>query len=329
MTTLSDVAKQAHVSKMTVSRVVNHPEKVTEEVRLMVLAIMKELNYTPNYAAKALVTKRTQIIKFLFLEEIDTTEPYYMYLLLGLNQTLAKQRYSLQIVHPDSISVGNCDGFIVTGFREQYLELIQSIKEPLVFFGENQHSFDYVDINNHKGIALTTEQLLQDGYSRILYFGTDIDEPFERSREQGYVDTMSAWHRHSAVYHMPNAFKDSQRFMRHFLTRSLNTLKKERIGIVCATDNIATGVLQAVKQFTDLKIGKDIGITGFDGIYLDRVSHPHITTVRQPILEMGAACGQMILDKITQAPTPTRYLFEPTLSLTPSRQALLENNYLH
>ena len=59
------------------------------------------------------------------------------------------------------------------------------------------------------------------------------------------------------------------------------------------------------------------------------MSHPHITTVRQPILEMGAACGQMILDKITQAPTPTRYLFEPTLSLTPSRQALLENNYLH
>lgn len=320
MTTLSDVAKMAHVSKMTVSRVVNHPEKVAPDVRTAVLKVMSELNYTPNYAAKALVTKRTQIIKFLFLEAVDTTEPYYMYLLLGLNKTLAKQRYSIQLVQPEFLDIGNCDGLIVAGFREQYLPLIQALTEPIVFFGENKHGFDYVDINNYKGTALTTEQLLRDGYTRIFFFGTNIKEAFELSREQGYVATMSAWKRDSVVYNMPNSFNDSQRFMRHFLTKAMQAPTRERIGIVCASDNIATGVLQAVKQFTSLKIGQDIGITGFDGIYLDRVSQPHITTVRQPIIEMGETCGQMILAKINQEPTPSRFLFEPTLLLTPSRQ---------
>ena len=76
MATLSDVAKRANVSKMTVSRVINHPEQVTTELKKLVYQAMQELNYHPNIAAKALVTNRSQIIKLYILEELDTTEPY-------------------------------------------------------------------------------------------------------------------------------------------------------------------------------------------------------------------------------------------------------------
>jgi len=66
MATLNDVAKKANVSKMTVSRVINHPEQVTDELKTLVIQAMKELNYRPNTAARALVNNRTLVIKFLF-----------------------------------------------------------------------------------------------------------------------------------------------------------------------------------------------------------------------------------------------------------------------
>lgn len=90
MVTLSDVAKQANVSKMTVSRVINHPEQVTEELRGLVEAAMVELDYHPNSVAQALVNNRTNVVKFVTLEDIDTTEPYYMNLLFGFARGLTK-----------------------------------------------------------------------------------------------------------------------------------------------------------------------------------------------------------------------------------------------
>ena len=69
MVTLADVARRANVSKMTVSRVINHPEQVTDELKKLVFAAMHELDYRPNVAAKALAKNRTQIVKFFILEE--------------------------------------------------------------------------------------------------------------------------------------------------------------------------------------------------------------------------------------------------------------------
>lgn len=98
MSTLNDVAKKANVSKMTVSRVINHPEQVTDELKVLVFEAMEELNYRPNVAAKALVNNRTQVIKLFILEEMDTTEPYYMHLLTGIARELDNRHYSLQLV---------------------------------------------------------------------------------------------------------------------------------------------------------------------------------------------------------------------------------------
>ena len=77
MTTLADVAKKANVSAMTVSRVINHPDKVTEELKQLVHQAMLELDYQPNIAAKSLVSKRSHIIKVYILEEMDTTELFF------------------------------------------------------------------------------------------------------------------------------------------------------------------------------------------------------------------------------------------------------------
>lgn len=91
MTTLSDVAKKASVSKMTVSRVINHPQQVTPELRKIVEQAMEQLNYHPNSVASALAHHRTNVVKLVILEDIDTTEPYYMNLLFGIASGLGKK----------------------------------------------------------------------------------------------------------------------------------------------------------------------------------------------------------------------------------------------
>ncbi len=118
MVTLSDVAKRANVSKMTVSRVINHPEQVTEELQNLVHNAMAELNYKPNRLAKALANQQTQMIKLYILEEMDVVEPYYMKLLTGIAKELDKHSYGLQLLTRDSRNFGQSDGYIICGMRE-------------------------------------------------------------------------------------------------------------------------------------------------------------------------------------------------------------------
>lgn len=190
MATLTDVAKLANVSKMTVSRVINHPDKVTDDLKEMVYKAMREVDYHPNIAAKALVNNRTQIVKFLILEDLDVTEPYYMKLLMGVAMELSKKQYSLQLVTPNNIDVGDCDGYIITGMRRKDLPWVKAIEKPVVIFGENHDELDYIDVDNKKGTQQATLYALSKGYENLIFIGIDVEESFEYARESGYMETM-------------------------------------------------------------------------------------------------------------------------------------------
>lgn len=90
---------------MTVSRVINPLEQVTDELKELVVSAMAELDYRSNIVAKALVSNRFQILKLFILEEIDTTESYCMNLLLRIAKCIEKAHYSLQLVTNDAFDV--------------------------------------------------------------------------------------------------------------------------------------------------------------------------------------------------------------------------------
>ena len=137
MTTLSDVAKKASVSKMTVSRVINHPQQVTPELRKIVEQAMEQLNYHPNSVASALAHHRTNVVKLVILEDIDTTEPYNMNLLFGIASGLGKKHYALQLATDSEVSGG--DGYIITGGRANDAKWLDQLNKPFVLFGENRY----------------------------------------------------------------------------------------------------------------------------------------------------------------------------------------------
>lgn len=296
MATLSDVAKEANVSKMTVSRVINHPEQVTEDLRLLVINAMKTLNYRPNSAAKALAQNRTNVVKFLILEDIDTTEPYYMNLLFGIARGLDKQQYALQLISDrDKLNAGNADGYLITGARTKDSEWLDQLEKPLVLYGENRYGYDFVDTDNKLGETLATEYALAKNYQSIIFIGIDVKEPFEYSREAGYINTLQQNGLLPRIHRMANRSHISQGFIeQHWSEFARNTC------FVCASDRLAIGVVRAILAKGG-RIPDDFGVIGHDGVFLDQVSNPQLTTVQQQVMSLGEHLARMLLSKIDQS----------------------------
>ncbi|WP_057769252.1 LacI family DNA-binding transcriptional regulator [Lactobacillus selangorensis] len=308
MATLNDVAKLANVSKMTVSRVINHPDKVTDDLKELVYQAMRETNYHPNVAAKALVNNRTQIIKFLILEDLDITEPYYMKLLVGIAMDLSKQQFSLQLVIPDNIDIGDCDGYIITGMRHKDLDWIQDLKKPVVIFGENHYDLDFVDVDNKKGTMEATRYALEEGYEHFVFIGIDMDEAFEYSREAGYMEFLQERQMAPEIYRMANHSHSGSEFIQaHIDQFEPNTC------FICASDRLGLGIERGL-QACHKQIPDQYGVIGFDGVFLHQIASPRLTTVKQPEVEMGSAIAQMIVDKVNQNNIPQGHkLFAPEL----------------
>ncbi|MFD1440857.1 MULTISPECIES: LacI family DNA-binding transcriptional regulator [Lacticaseibacillus] len=297
MVTLSDVAKQANVSKMTVSRVINHPEQVTPELRCLVEEAMTALNYHPNSAAKALANNRTNVIKVVILEDIDTTEPYYMSLIFGIAKGLDKQGYALQLVTDRAhLTGGNrADGFIVTGERAKDIPLIEQLTQPFVIFGENRYGFDYIDSDNKAGTALATNYALAKNYQSIVFIGLDVKESFEYSREAGYINTLQQHQKIPQIYRLANHSHVSQAF----ITDNWHKFAPDTC-FICASDRIAVGVERGILE-NGGNVPRDFGIIGFDGVFLDQVANPQLTTVKQPVQQLGELLARMLLQKLAQS----------------------------
>lgn len=310
MATLNDVAKLANVSKMTVSRVINHPDKVTNDLKQLVYQAMHEVDYHPNMAAKALVNNSTQIIKFCVLEDIDTTEPYYMNLMIGIARALDAQQYSLQLVTRRNFDIGNCDGYVVTGMRKKDFDWIGNLKKPVVIFGENRFGFDYVDTNNKAGTFMISELAVKRGYKRLIFIGMDSHESFEYSREAGYLQLIQENQMVSETHRFDNHSHLSQQF----IIENWDDFGPDTC-FICASDRLALGAERGIESCGGL-IPVDYGVTGFDGVFLNQVAFPRITTVKQSIVEMGMACGEKLLNKIVNhIDKDGSLMFEPKISM--------------
>lgn len=308
MATLNDVAKKANVSKMTVSRVINHPEQVTDELKKLVIQAMKELNYRPNTAAKALVNNRTLVIKFFILEKMSTTEPYYMNLLTGIAKGLDKHQYSLQLVTQNNFDIGMCDGYIMTGVRQEDYRWIEGATKPVVLFGENDRGCDYVDTDNEEGLFVAAEHVLELGYENVVYIGIDINEQFEKSRTAGYKTAMKQYGKESTIYR----FGNRSSFAAEFIEQNWQKFKPNT-AFVCSSDRLALGIERGILKMGG-SIPEDYGIVGHDGVFLDQIAYPRLTTMRQPVVEMGEACARMILKKISENGVPQgNQIFHSTL----------------
>lgn len=306
MTTIADVAKRANVSKMTVSRVINHPEQVTDELKLLVYKAMDDLDYRPNRLAKALANQKTQMIKLIILEEMESVEPYYMDLLLGIASELDKHAYGLQLQTKDSRNFGQTDGYIICGMREEDFKQIDQFDDPIVLFGENTHGYDFVDSDNQHNIELACDYAKACGYNHLVYLHMDVDEPFASKRLAGYQKKINEIGNQGQVL----KFNNDSNYVFHYMTEHLDKFPTNT-AFICATDRLALGVIRSLILSNKI-VPEDYGVIGHDGVFIDQLTYPKLTTVRQDIRGMGESCAKLILNRIKDNSLPQQKMYYPS-----------------
>lgn len=306
--TIYDIATRARVSPATVSKVLNNTGKLLPDTRERVLATVRELNYQPNIAASSLKKKQTYSIGLIVP---DITNPYYSALARAVEDEAMRHDYTVLIASTDNdpnredtqihrLSPYNLDGYIITTSASEMRQPIERLLEAgqrVVFLDRhvqvNALPSRYVRIatNHLEGGYLAAKHLLDRGHTKITVLSEPLyllatDERlkgfFQAFRERG-VDTSSI-----SIHAKGFGIEAG-----HTLAKQIIHDKELPTAIFASNDLIAIGAMQQLHEI-GLRIPQDISIIGYDDIAMASHVFPPLTTVAQPIAEMGRLAVQSI-----------------------------------
>ncbi|MBO0609204.1 LacI family DNA-binding transcriptional regulator [Myceligenerans salitolerans] len=311
--TLDDVARAAGVSRSTASRAINGGLRVSPEAQAAVDDAVARLGYSPNRAARSLVTRRTDSIA-LVVPEPDgriLTDPFLAATLRGVSAGLAATDLQLVLLvarpgeHPGQMArylgSGHVDGVIVASHhRDDRLEPeLAGGSLPAVFVGRPfaDEGLRWVDVDNVGGGRLATRRLVERGCRRI---GT-ITGPLDMTAG---VDRFTGWRTEMREAGMPDDAVAEGDFTVIGGTEATQRLLDEHPGldaIFAASDLMAEGALHALAA-RGLSVPGDVAVTGFDDLGIAASTTPRLTTVRNPVVEMVNAATSTLLALLAGEP---------------------------
>ncbi|MBO0778239.1 MAG: LacI family DNA-binding transcriptional regulator [Ktedonobacteraceae bacterium] len=321
--TIFDVAKEAGVSYATVSRVINNKEHVSAEKRERVLRAMAQLGYVANVQARSLAGGRTQIIGLLVHE---LNNDYIGEIIKGIDNEMAESHYDIMLytthrrktkesVYVTRLTRNLVDGLLLVLPRNAgaYLETLHKRRFPHVLVdheGIRQGvSVPSIVAENWKGAYDATCYLLQLGHRRIGFITGAMEMGCAQDRLAGY---RAALLKHSIPV-IPELIREGN-FLQprgYSSAKELLSLAEPPTAIFASNDISAFGVMEAVRD-QGLQIPRDIAIVGFDDIPQATHVHPPLTTVRQPLEEMGRRAAGLLLHYIANPAAEVECIELPT-----------------
>jgi DNA-binding LacI/PurR family transcriptional regulator len=319
--TLADVARTAGVSSATASRVLNGFPRVRPETRKQVESAMAELGYVRRRAARMTSTPpRTRSVAFVVCEEGLRlfADPYFARVVFGATRELTAAGMQLVLLTVPStkdyqssavhyLSSGHVDGALCVSMHGRRPLDLENVGIPVVLggrpvFGEGEGRFSYVDADNCGGAQTAVQYLIQKGRRTIGTVAGPRDMPAGADRLKGYRQVMAAADRsdHGLV-----VFGDFGQASGEHATRRLLERRPDVDAIFAASDLMALGVLRALHR-AGRKVPDDVAVVGFDDSPIGRHTDPPLTTIRQPIEEMGARMTRELLAMIAGSPAPPR-----------------------
>lgn len=316
---LEDVAKLAGVSIITVSRVINSPELVKPATREKVERALNELNYVQNPVARALASNKIGIIAVYVPAAIDLTNPFVMHFVAGISEVLSKHVYSF-LIRRELDNEHLCDGYIATGLlKDEVKQIYQYTNErnrPLVLFGHTEHpDIDCIDVDNTLGAKKVTQLLIENGHRHVAMINVDEDKDYTLDRALGYrraleeagIDPQSC-PQITAVNDVEGGYGAMKRLI---------VEHPEVSGVFCATDTLAIGAANAILK-AGKKIPADLSLVGFDGLGHDLLVRPNVTTVHQPVYEIGMRLAETLIARLNGSQKRVKELVPPDLILRDS-----------
>jgi DNA-binding LacI/PurR family transcriptional regulator len=321
MVTMSDVAREAGVSKMTVSNVLNGRRRVEAPTRDRVLAAVEQLGYEVNLTARHLKSGRTDTVALI----VPSLHEYYSDLAdqiaplveeggrhLVLERTGASPQSEIE-----SLSVARLrmyDGVLlsVAGLDRERLERVRT-KAPIVLLGEREvpDRFDHVQLANEEGARLATAHMLAAGSRRILVLGGDEGPAtsMATSRQAGWRTA----HREAGLRYDPELVVPQTTYTKHEARETLRSLLTSGLqvdGVFAVTDAVALGAMSALTEH-GLRIPDDVQVAGFDDLDLGTYVTPGLTTVDPNHEGVAQTAVRLLERRMRGAEDPPEHIVTP------------------
>jgi len=329
--TLKEVANSVGVSYQTVSKVINHQAQVSKDTEERIWQVVRELGYRPNYTARSLRAQRSYSLGYTWAPSPpDQSNPILDQFLHSMFQAAEEQGYYLLCFpyHKDPahqlaayrelIDTSRVDGFILSGveYNDPRILLLQERDFPFVAFGRSNPEliFPWIDIDGGAGIAMAVNHLMESGFRRIAALAWPETSRVGNNRMEGYFNALHA----AGISPNPEWIKRGEGRFDYGYKAAMELLDLPSAGrptaIIALNDLMAIGAMQAVRE-RGLVVGTEFAIAGFDDFPMVQYLDPPLTSIRQPVWEVGQQIISMLLEYIElgKPPAASEILVMPRL----------------
>jgi LacI family transcriptional regulator len=330
--TLHDIADRLGVSVATVSRALAGYSDIAEETRGRVVQAAEDMGYRPNISARRLQQQRTETLGFVIPTYGSRfSDPFFSELLAGIGNEAAEQEYDLLVstrapgdeelqTYERMVMEQRVDGMLVVRTRHQDQRIAYLLEEdfPFVAFGRSdlEASFPYLDVDGKQGLRQIVQHLIDGGHRRIAYLSAPMGLMFASHRLAGYKEALAA----TGISFDQSLMVEGELTERsgHEAAVELLSQNPRPTALAACNDLMALGAISAALEL-GLTVGRDLAVTGFDDVPLAAHAHPPLTTVRQPIYEVGRRICRMLIRLLEGRRLEDRHvLLEPELVIRAS-----------
>jgi LacI family transcriptional regulator len=325
--TIYQVAQRSGVSTATVSRVMRDGAGFSIATRERVLAAAADLGWVPSGSARGLASRRSGIVGLLFPDldrsgEAEQESPLYVDEVIRGAERAATSVGDAVLIAATQTSSGRQLAFSVAGKVDGLVVMARSLSNqdivtlsrsvPIVLLGNpsTRHRLDVVGADNRGGAREITTHLIEvHGYTDIAFVGGPPRSPDSVERFAGFRDALS-----SAGLPTPDVPDAAGGFTEAGGERAMGLLldrPHRPRAVVFGNDEMAIGALSALRS-ARLRVAADVALTGFDDIAAARHVRPPLTTVRQPMRELGERSVRMLLGRLTEPDMQRRSVILPT-----------------
>ena len=323
--TLEDIAKQAGVSRSTVSRVLNDRPNVRKDVRERVQNVIESTGFRPHAAARTLASQHSWTIGLVIPLSVSFffTDPYYPNLTKGIAQACNQYNYTLALflvgtkedeekIFPRVSRKGLLDGVIIQAGHhgeQQIIGHLIDVKMPLVVAGRpfRSDNVSYIDIDNVNAAYVAVTHLIRLGNKRIGTITGPQHSTVGLDRKAGYTKALDE--RGFSVDESLIVEGDFTEGGGYYAMKKLLDAKPD--AVFAASDAMALGAMRATLE-CGLRIPDDIAFVGFDDLPIATLSDVQLTTVRQPVTQFGSKAVEVLIDLIENGTFPPHHIIMET-----------------
>lgn len=315
--TIRDVAKVAGVSAATVSLVLKGDSRVNENTRRKVLQTVEKLQYTPNEIGRIMRSQKTGAIAFITpnTSKHVFSHPYFSRLLEGITEVLNRYDYNLllsttveekdeTVAYDKILRTRRADGIILSSasIHDQNLMRVADSGFPVVYLGKQFHpDVMTVERDDFGGAYQATEHLIKTGRRTIVHIAGPLDHRESLDRLEGYKQALQD----NKILFNPDLVLEKDFSMEAGIQAGEELLERNVAfdAVFAGNDLMAVGLLMVLKD-RGISVPGDISLVGFDDIEIASIVSPKLTTIRQPIKEIGMIAAEKLMKVIGKAKDP-------------------------